>query len=920
MTASKKLVIVESPAKAKTIGKYLGPDYEVLASVGHIRDIPTPKELPADMKKGPFGQFAVDVENGFTPYYAVSENSKRTVADLKRALKEADELYLATDEDREGEAIAWHLFEVLKPKVPVHRMVFHEITKDAIEQARENTREIDRSLVDAQETRRILDRLYGFEISPVMWRMVGRGLSAGRVQSPATRLLVDRERERMAFVSADYWDLLATVGTDTAAANQFQAKLVRLGGEKLATGNDFSDNGKLKSSARALLEADAKTLAEALRDPNATLTVASLETKPYTRRPFAPFTTSTLQQEAVKKLKFSARQTMSVAQRLYENGYITYMRTDSPNLSGQAMNAARSQAIKLYGTDQVSEKPRVYTGKSKTAQEAHEAIRPAGEVFRTPDELSSVLRGEELRLYDLIWKRTIASQMADARGQTATVTIDAVAPGQAKAEFTASGTVITFRGFLNAYDETTDEDRNAQDEQSDAKLPVMTEGQTLQLADVEAKGHTTVPPPRYTEATLVKKMEEIGIGRPSTYSATIATVLDRGYAVMKGQALVPTWIAFSVTRLMEQSFGDLVSYEFTSEMEDDLDKIANGDADWREWLRKFYFGEKEHAGLKASAANLGDIDKQTLNSFNVSDDITLRIWPTNAYIEVDDPEAGPGEKRKVYLPDGMPPDELTPERAQELIDAPVAGDRILGVNPDTGKLIAAKDGRFGPYVTELEPEDAQVVVVTDTAVDPETGEVVETAPKKKAAAKKKADAPKPRTASLFKSMDPSSIDLETALKLINLPRLVGHDPESGDAIFAANGRYGAYLKKGKDTRSLDSEDLIFDIDEAGALALFAQPKFGARRSASAIKEFGEDPNSGRPIKVKDGRFGPYVTDGETNATIPRGENPEEIEFDRAVVLLSERRAKGPAAPRASAARKARPASTTTRTIRAKKKS
>ena len=919
MSESKKLVIVESPAKAKTIGKYLGPDYEVLASVGHIRDIPTPKDLPVEMKKGPFGQFAIDVENGFTPYYAVSENSKRTVADLKRALKEADELYLATDEDREGEAIAWHLLEVLKPKVPVRRMVFHEITKDAIEKARDNTREIDRSLVDAQETRRILDRLYGFEISPVMWRMVGRGLSAGRVQSPATRLLVDRERERMAFVSADYWDLLATVGTDSSAATQFQAKLVRFGGDKLATGNDFADTGKLKSGARVLTEAEAQALAEAMRDASTSITVASLETKPYTRRPFAPFTTSTLQQEAVKKLKFSARQTMSVAQRLYENGYITYMRTDSPSLSTQAMNAARDQAVKLYGADQVPDKPRLYTGKSKTAQEAHEAIRPAGEVFRTPDELSSVLRGEELRLYDLIWKRTVASQMADARGQTATVTLAVDAAGQPKAEFTASGTVITFRGFLNAYDETTDEDRNAQDTQEDSKLPVMTEGQKLVLAEVEAKGHTTVPPPRYTEATLVKKMEEIGIGRPSTYSATIATILDRGYAVMKGQALVPTWIAFSVTRLMEQSFSDLVSYEFTSEMENDLDEIANGDADWRDWLRRFYFGIDEHAGLKASAANLGDIDKQSLNSFSVSDDVVLRIWPTNAYIEVDDPQAGTGEKRKVYVPDGMPPDELTPQRAKELIDAPVAGDRILGVNPDTGKLIAAKDGRFGPYVTELEPDDADVAVVTDTVVNPETGEVLETAPKKKAAAKKKVDAPKPRTASLFKSMDPSSIDLDTALKLLNLPRLVGHDPESGDAILASNGRYGAYLKKGTDTRSLDSEDQIFLIDEPAALALFAQPKYGARRTASSIKEFGEDPNSGRPIKVKDGRFGPYVTDGETNATIPRGENPEEIEFDRAVVLLSERRAKGPAAPRAGA-RKARPASTTTRTIRAKKKS
>lgn len=943
MSTTKKLVIVESPAKAKTIGKYLGDDYEVLASVGHIRDIPTPKELPTDMKKGPYGKFAVNVDKGFDAYYVVSENSKRTVAELKKALKNADELYLATDEDREGEAIAWHLLEVLKPKVPVHRMVFHEITKDAIEAARQNTRELDRALVDAQETRRILDRLVGFEVSPVLWRMVGKGLSAGRVQSVTTRLVVERERERMAFTSANYWDLTATLGTGAGsgagsdAGSQFTAKLMRIGGTPIASGRDFDDNGTLAARARALSETEARKLADAMRLPSASCTVTKLETKPYSKRPAAPFTTSTLQQEGVNKLGFSSRQTMSVAQRLYENGHITYMRTDSPSLSAQAMNAARSQAVSMYGADQVPDAPRLYSGKNKSAQEAHEAIRPAGETFKTPAELSTVLRGEELKLYELIWKRTVASQMADAKGQTATVTIAAAADGFDTAEFTASGTVITFRGFMNAYEEEIAVERNAQDTQDDAKLPQMTEGQVLVLAEVTAKGHDTTPPARYTEASIVKKLEELGIGRPSTYASTISTIMDRGYVTSKGKALVPSWIAFVVVRLMEESFADLVSYDFTAAMEDDLDRIANGKADRGEWLKDFYFGAGEQRGLLATAENLITSDKQSLNSVVIADDLTLRIWPTNAYLEIDEPGADEDEpKRKIYLPEGMAPDELTEARARELAAAPVAGDRVLGINPDNGKQVVAKDGRFGPYVTEIDLElaaaaaeaekaealAAKELAAANTTVDPVTGEVIEPkAPKKKA----KVAPPKERTASLFKSMDPSTVDFETALSLLNLPREVGADPETGDMILAQNGRFGAYLKKGTDTRSLDNESQIFGIDLAGALEKFAQPKYGARQGASSIAEFEADPTSGKPIKVKDGRFGPYVTDGETNATIPRGEKVEEVDYERAIELLAEKRAKGPAVPRAKKApvKKAAvkkpaaktPASTTANTIR-----
>lgn len=890
MAGTKKLVIVESPTKAKTIGGYLGDDYEVIASVGHVRDLAEPSELPSDLKKGPFGKFAVDVENDFAPYYVVNDNKKKTVAELKRALKGADELWLATDEDREGEAIAWHLLEVLKPKVPVRRMVFHEITKEAIEQAKQNTRDLDIALVDAQETRRILDRLYGYDISPVLWRKVAPKLSAGRVQSAATRLVVDRERERQAFRAAEYWDLTATFcpAPDAVDATAFDAKLVRLDAQRIATGGDFGDDGELtgkaaKAGVIRLEQQRAETIAAQLAN-GASAEVRSVETKPHTRRPAAPFTTSTLQQEASRKLRYSSRQTMSFAQSLYENGHITYMRTDSPTLSKQAIQAARSQAAELYGAQTLPEKPRVYTGKSKGAQEAHEAIRPAGDTFQRPSALKGKLTQGEYALYELIWKRTVASQMADAKGSTDTVTL-AVAveePGSAAptaAEFTASGTVITFPGFLLAYEEGRDEKRGDSDKSGgdqNVSLPQLASGQRLGIEDPAAKGHETSPPPRYTEASLTKRLEELGIGRPSTYAAIISTIMDRGYVAKKGQALVPSWIAFSVVRLLEEHFSELVDYDFTAEMENDLDRIAAGEEARGKWLGEFYFGTDVHPGLRGVVDNLGEIDARAINTIKIDDEISLRNGKYGPYLEVFDDKCEVGEDgvlkpRSVNIPDGMAPDELTPEKAHELADAEPAEDRVVGLHPQTGKRIIAKNGRFGPYVTEL----------------PDEGEEL---PKGQ----------KPRTASLFKSMDPATVDLDTAVALLDLPRVVGVDPDSNAEITAQNGRYGPYLKKGTDTRSLTSEDAIFSIDLAGAQELFAQPKYGARKASSALKEFDADPVSGKPVRVRDGRFGPYVTDGETNATIPRGDSVEDITFERAIELLAIKRAKGPAKKKAPA--------------------
>ncbi|WP_136024970.1 type I DNA topoisomerase [Microbacterium sp. K27] len=890
MAEGKKLVIVESPTKMRSIQGYLGDGYEVLSSVGHIRDLADKKDIPAADKQA-YGKYSIDIDNGFDPYYVVSDRKTKTVAELKRALKSADELLLATDEDREGEAIAWHLLETLKPKVPVKRMVFHEITKDAIQAAVGNTRELDHDLVDAQETRRILDRLYGWDVSPVLWYKVKTGISAGRVQSAATRLIVDRERERMAFTSAEYWDVDAAAA---ATGTSFKIRLVRVDGGQLARGSDFDDDGKLKKAVVILDEAAASALAKAV-DAVGAGTVTKVEAKPGTRSPYAPFTTSTMQQEAGRKLSMGAKQAMGVAQRLYEKGYITYMRTDSTSLSTQAVQAARSQAVALYGDAAVPLKPRVYKSKSKNAQEAHEAIRPSGDNFRTPASLSSELDRDEQRLYDLIWKRTVASQMADAKYETTTVTIAVDAAGK-KAEFTASGTVYTFKGFLEAYEEGRDEKRGDADAAENQSLPAVAVGDQLAVSDAEAKGHRTTPKPRYTEASLVKVLEEKGIGRPSTFASIPETILDRGYAVKRGQALVPTWLAFSVVRLLEEHFAELVDYDFTAALEDDLDTIARGEQNRVEWLKSFYFGSDNHVGLRQVVDNLGEIDARALNSTRITDTATLRFGKYGPYLEVADPANPEAKPRIVNVPEDLAPDELTAEKAQELIDAPVAGDRVLGENPENGKIIVVKDGRFGPYVQENDP------VSEDAAVDETTGEVVE-APKPKRGAKKEA-APKPRTASLFRSMSVDEIDLDTALKLLSLPRIVGVDPESGDEITAQNGRFGPYLKKGTDSRSLESESQIFDVTLEQALEIYAQPKYGAgRRASSALAEFEADPVSGKPIRIRDGRFGAYVTDGETNVTIPRGQTVDDITFEVAVQMLADKRAKGPA-PKRGAAKKA----------------
>lgn len=884
--AGRKLVIVESPAKARTIAGYLGDQYDVEASVGHIRDLPQPSELPADMKKGPFGKFAVDVDNGFAPYYVVDADKRKKVSELKKLLKDSDELYLATDEDREGEAIAWHLLQELKPKVPVKRMVFHEITREAIQRALSSTRELDDRLVDAQETRRILDRLYGYEVSPVLWRKVRQGLSAGRVQSVATRLVVERERERMAFVAADYWDVTGTFAVQDAGEPAFSARLTGLDGRRVATGRDFDDSGRLTGDAVQLDEAAATALVTALE--TADFAVRSLETKPYTRRPAAPFTTSTLQQEASRKLRMASRQTMRTAQTLYENGYITYMRTDSPVLSTQAIDAARRQAAELYGPEYVPDAARVYTSKAKGAQEAHEAIRPAGDHFRTPAQVARELSGDQFRLYELIWKRTVASQMADARGSTASVRIGATAEGR-DAVFSASGTVITFRGFLAAYEEGRDVERYESGEpgsgqgegNADARLPRMAEGDSLSASDLHADGHRTSPPPRFTEASLVKALEERGIGRPSTYAATISVIQDRGYVSNRGQALVPSWLAFAVTRLLEENFDWLVDYDFTAEMEEDLDAIASGDKDRVAWLTRFYFGDgsgsEEGEGLRDLVENLGEIDAREVNSIEIGDGIVLRVGRYGPYLEAPGESEG-DDPRRSSVPDELAPDELTVAKARELLETQPDGDNVLGEDPATGTTIVARNGRYGPYVTELLPE-------------PELDEGLSAAARKKALAA----APKPRTGSLFKSMSLATVTLEQALQLLSLPRVVGVDPESGAEITAQNGRYGPYLKKGTDSRTLPSEEALFTTTLDEALAIYAQPKRGRGATATPpLRELGDDPTSGKPIVVKDGRFGAYVTDGTTNRTLPRDTTPESITREQAVELLAEKRASTPA--------------------------
>lgn len=893
----RRLVIVESPTKARKIAGYLGPNYIVESSRGHIRDLPkNAADVPAKYKSEPWARTGVDVDHDFEPLYVISPDKKATVTELKSLLKDVDELYLATDGDREGEAIAWHLLETLKPKIPVRRMVFHEITESAIRAAAEDPRDLDTDLVDAQETRRILDRLYGYEVSPVLWKKVGRGLSAGRVQSVATRIIVQRERERMAFRSASYWDILAeldaSVSDPNATPPRFSARLVTVDGKRVATGRDFDSLGVLRKADEVLVldEAAAGSLASGLQ--GAALTVASVEEKPYTRRPYPPFMTSTLQQEAGRKLRFSAERTMSVAQKLYENGYITYMRTDSTTLSQSAIDAARNQARQLYGDEYVHPSPRQYTRKVKNAQEAHEAIRPAGETFATPGALHAELDSDGFRLYELIWQRTVASQMADARGTTLSLRINGNASDGREAAFAASGRTITFPGFLKAYVETVDDLAGGEADDAESRLPQLRQGQRVDATRLTADGHATNPPARYTEASLIKALEDLGIGRPSTYSSIIKTIQDRGYVYKKGTALVPSWVAFAVTGLLEQHFGRLVDYDFTAALEDELDEIANGHEQRTNWLHNFYFGG-EHGvphsiaragGLKKLiGVNLEGIDARGINSIRLFDDaegrtVCVRPGKNGAYLErMVIGEDGESTPQRANVSEEITPDELTLEIAEALFATPQEG-RVLGVDPESGHEIVARDGRYGPYVTEMLPPP------------PDDGEDGVAAKKGK-----KPTGPKPRTGSLFASMDVATVTLEDALKLLSLPRLVGVDPANGEEITSQNGRYGPYLKRGNDSRSLASEDQIFGITLDEALKIYAEPKRRGRQGAATppLRELGTDGASGKPMVIKDGRFGPYVTDGETNASLRKGDEVSTITDDRASELLAERRARGP---------------------------
>jgi DNA topoisomerase-1 len=876
-----RLVIVESPAKARTIAGYLGKGYVVESSIGHIRDMPDKAaEIPEKYRKEPWARLGVNVDDDFGALYVVHTDKKSQVSKLKSLLKNADELYLATDEDREGEAIAWHLLEELKPKVPTRRMVFHEITPEAIAHAVDNPRELNTGLVDAYQTRRVLDRLYGYEVSPVLWKKVMPRLSAGRVQSVATRLVVARERERIAFRAARYWDLQAVFaradGTGDQGAASFPAGLVAVDGRRVAQGRDFAPSGELRNPDVLYLEGTSTTsdngqsvpagivhrlsaaeLADRLR--GADFSVKSVERKPYRRSPYAPFRTTTLQQEASRKLGFSAKYTMSVAQRLYENGHITYMRTDSTTLSQTAIDAARRQARELYGAEYVPDAPRVYASKVKNAQEAHEAIRPAGDSFRTPAQ--SRLSGDELRVYELIWKRTVASQMKDATGESVSVRVSGRSTAGEEAEFGASGKIINFHGFLKAYVEDADDDADRDDRER--RLPPLSEGDALNALELAASEHATRPPARYTEATLVKDLEDREIGRPSTYANILGTILDRGYVFKKGTALVPSFLAFAVITLLERHFSQLVDYDFTARMEDALDAIARGEAARVPWLRRFYFGAEGEEGLKELVSDLGDIDARDVSSFPLAGtDITVRVGRYGPYLER-------GEQR-VNVPEGTAPDELTPEKAEELFAQP-SGDFPLGTDPGTGREIVAKAGRFGPYVTEVLPEG---------------------------------DSSKPRTASLLKSMALDTVTLEDALRLLTLPRTIGE--LDGEPITVQNGRYGPYVKKGADSRSLESEEQLFTLTLAEAKELFAQPKARGRGRAAAappLRELGADPASQRPMVIKEGRWGAYVTDGETNASLRQGDAVESITPQRAAELLAERRTAAPSAPRRRAAAK-----------------
>ena len=869
--AGKKLVIVESPAKARKISGYLGDDYVVDASVGHIRDLPQrAADIPAEYKKIAWAKEGVNIEEDFAPLYVINPDKRKKVSELKALMKDATELILATDEDREGEAIAWHLMEVLKPKIPVSRMVFNEITKEAIQKAADETRDLDYKLVDAQETRRVLDRLYGYRLSPVLWKKVMPRISAGRVQSVATRLIVERERERMAFISSSWWDLKAE--TD----KNFTARLISLEGKRVAQTNDFDSNGGFKESKDAsnillLDETQAKKLTDDLKGEQ--LKVISTEESPRTERPKAPFTTSTLQQDAGSRLGWGAQITMRVAQRLYENGYITYMRTDSVNLGHAAIQTARQTAQSLYGPEYVPTQPRIYEGKSKNAQEAHEAIRPAGAAgeFKTPGELAPELSRDEFALYDLIWKRTVASQMSDAKKQQMRVDFSAKTLDDKEAIFRANGSVITFPGFLAAYEDIDDVETKDKDdtENTDKKLPPMKQGDSINVTEYTCEGHDTKPPARYTEPTLVKKLEELGIGRPSTFASIMSTIQDRGYVTKRGRAMVPTFLAFSVTGLLEQHFSKLVDYEFTASMEEDLDKIANGTEERVQWLTKFFYGHDDQPGLEYLAQDLGMIDAQQINTMKLSEDIEIRVGRFGAYVQ-----QGQGDDRKfANIPENVAPDELTLQLAIELLAKP-SGERELGIDPITNLPLIAKSGRFGPYVTQVLPEPELVP-------DKKTGELKKP--------RKKKDAPKPKTASLLSTMDLDTITLDDALKLMSLPRTLGE--YEGVEITVQNGRYGPYMTHGTDSRTLTSEDQLFTVDLDQAIEIYKQPKVRRRGVAKPpLKELGVDTATGRNVIIKDGRFGMYITDGETNATLRRGDTVEFMTLERGLELLAGRRA------------------------------
>lgn len=919
MAAEHKLVIVESPTKARKIGGYLGNGYTVMASVGHIRDLAQPSQVPAS-RKAAFGKFGVDVDHGFAPYYVVGADKKKTVADLKDALAKADELYLATDEDREGEAIAWHLVEALKPKVPVKRMVFHEITKDAIQSSLSNTRDVDDNMVDAQETRRVLDRLYGYELSPVLWRKVGPGLSAGRVQSVATRLIVERERERMAFTKASYWDISATLSAPSAEGKdvEFEARMSELNGQRLAGSKDFNANGELitpKGESQSALHIDATfadNLAKSLQ--NVDFVVKDMETKPYRRRPLPPFTTSTLQQTAGNRLSMSSRQTMRAAQSLYENGYITYMRTDSVTLSKEAIEAARAAAREAFGAEYVADSPKQYATTTAGAQEAHECIRPAGAHFQNPASLADKLPADQLKLYTLIWQRTLASQMADATGFTATVKLNAEAGEFGTALFQASGTVITFAGFMKVFG-------TAASEGEDTKaLPPMEAGDVLAAREVTAHDHETQPPARYTEASLVKTLEAKEIGRPSTYASIISTIIDRGYVYERGRALIPSWLAFAVIKLLEANFPKYVDYAFTADMENGLDRIAHGEETGRDWLTRFYFGSGDgsaqssddaQSGLQQQVAELGEIDAREINTIDIGDGLHVRVGRYGPYLEDTEHLDAEGNPRHASLPETLAPDELTVAVAHELLENNAEGPRVLGTDPETGGTVEVRNGRFGPYVALVEAQD-------DSENESESPSNKTSKSAKSSKSEAKTAKPRPKMASLFKTMDPATLSLQDALRLLNLPRLVGEYEEVDSEgvvklarIEASNGRYGPYLTKTyaavdtaagetveskPETRSLASEDAIFSTTLEEAQALFAQPKYGKRSRGAAkppLRELGADPETGKPVVIKDGFYGAYITDGETNRTLPKQYTPESVDPQVAFELLAQKRAAGP---------------------------